>query len=132
MRVEVGLDGDVDAIQPELADDGTDAAQLLIWRHSRRPIPLRAERQDGVWTLVVDRGMDEGLAIGRLASGFERSIRALAHDIGGPKAWPSGRIKGFGMVTARTVTGSGPEGGPRFWVSPVVAGLPVVWLNAAD
>lgn len=130
-RVEVGLDGDVDQAPPVLADDGTDGAQHLLWKHSWRPAPLRAEREDGVWALKLDGGPDEDFKIGSLTASFGKSLRDIAASAAGPGAWPAGRIKGFYMVGARTVALPSGEGGPRFWLEPVIAGLPIVWLNPA-
>ncbi|WP_166037163.1 UvrD-helicase domain-containing protein [Sphingosinicella sp. YJ22] len=131
VRVEVGLDEDVDQAPPELADDGTHGTQNLLWKHSWRPVPLRAEREHREWILHFDGGPDDGFRVGSLTATFGKSLREIAAAAAGPGAWPGGRIKGIYMVAARTAALPVGDGGPRFWLEPVIAGLPIVWLNPA-
>jgi hypothetical protein len=131
-RIEIGVDGDVGIAPPVLADDGSSAVQRVVWKHSRRPVSVRAERMDGTWILRIDEGQDENCIIGSLTSLFERSIRNIAAQASGPGSWPSSRINRFHMVAARTVALPAENGGARFWLEPVVAGLPVIWLNSAN
>lgn len=129
-RAEIGLDGDVDPSPPVLADDGTNDLQTLLWKHSWRPLALRAEREDGIYVLRVDEGTAEGRLIGRMTNAFSKSLRSLAAEANGEGTFLPRRIRGFHMVAARTVAISSQSEEPRFWLSPVIAGLPVVYLNS--
>jgi DNA helicase-2/ATP-dependent DNA helicase PcrA len=128
-RAEIGLDGDIDPSPPVMADDGTNDIQVLLWKHSWRPLALRAEREDGIYVLRVDEGEEEGRLIGRMTNAFSMSLRNLAVEANGEGAFLPRRIRGFHMVAARTVASSSVSEEPRFWLSPVIAGLPVVYLN---
>jgi hypothetical protein len=130
-RVEIGIDGDVDPSPPALAEDGTDEAQALLWRHSWRPLAIRAERQEGTYVLKADEGPDEGRRLGALSRDFTTSLRSIAAEASGPGAGLPRLIRGFHMVAARTLALRAPDGTPTFWLAPVIAGLPVIYLHDA-
>ncbi|WP_199555248.1 UvrD-helicase domain-containing protein [Sandaracinobacteroides hominis] len=128
-RIEIGLDGDVESSPPSMSEDGTNDIQNLLWRHSWRPLALRAERQEGTYILKADEGSDEGRSVGVLTTAFSRSLRNLAGEANGAGTYLPRHIRGFHMVSARTVSLLNGTDEPRFWLSPVIAGLPVVYLN---
>ena len=129
VKLEIGIDGDVDQSAPELAEDGPHEAQALLWRHSWRPLALRAERQDGTYALKVDEGHDEGRQLGTLSRDFVSSLRRIATEASGPDSRLPRQFRGFHMVAARTLAAEATEEGPTFWLAPVIAGLPLVYLQ---
>jgi DNA helicase-2/ATP-dependent DNA helicase PcrA len=129
--VEVGLESDVDV--PALMDpaiwgsaDAVWEIQQRLWRRSSGVSKLRAVRVGDVYDLQLDDGPDEGAPVGRLSRQFTSDLWTIGEFSCDARVPPPSTIRGIYMVSTNTVT-SEPNAstGYRFWLAPVLAGVPL-------
>ncbi len=134
-RIEVGIDGDVDdaAMIDETVWHGALAVtemQTLLWQLASKTTPLTAVRSGDCFTLRIADGRFQGRSAGRLTKAFVSDLWKLGTVATGARVPLPGKISGLHLTAVRTVSAWQEETGTsRFWLAPVIAGLPVIWLD---
>jgi hypothetical protein len=133
--VEVGLDMDVDL---ELQSDpeywgGFEAMQEVqqtLWQNCLRTIKLKAIRNGKEYRLLVDGGRDDGSPVGVLGRSFANDLWSIAGSIGGETNRPPNQIRGIYMISVTSFATSNTGDGQRFWLAPVISGIPSVFFSS--
>ena len=134
-RVEVGIDGDVDnaAMIDETVWHGALAVaemQTLLWHLASKTTPLAAVRSGDFYSLEVADGRFRGRSVGRLTKAFVSDMWKLGTAATGARVSPPRKISGIYLTAVRTISAWQEETGTsRFWLAPVIAGLPVIYLD---
>lgn len=131
-RIEIGVDGDVDAERSVFPIDEdaavTAARQQVLWQLSDTAVPIRCSWFEGGWEMVAEGGSFDGQHLGFLSAQVASDLRAIGRSRHGG-ALPGGTLHGLFVVGSRTVVKTDGGAGPRFGLAPVVAGLANVWFN---
>jgi hypothetical protein len=134
-RLEVGIDGDVDdvgMIDAAVWDGALAVAEMqtLLWQLASKTTPLTAVRSGDFYILEITNGRFQGRSAGRLTKAFVSDLWKLGTVATGARVPPPGKISGLYLTAVRTVSAWQEETGTsRFWLAPVITGLPVIWLD---
>ena len=133
--VEIGLETDVDLVLQTDAEywNGYEAMQEVqqtLWQNCFRTVKLKAVRTDKNYRLLIDGGRDDGSPVGALGRAFTNDLWTITGRVGGEGTRPPYQIRGIYMISAKSFAAEKTVDGPRFWLAPVLSGIPSIYLDS--